>query len=473
MLDEVEAPWPSRHDGCVRRTALTVATLLMACCATHHDASERDAGAYELDAAADAGVDVVAAVDAWDQELRRALCFRLLECEPFTRSESLFIQESCVTGFGLVSRATIRAIHAGRLRFDLDAATECLRQVGEGHGCLAPRTVDVCAGAWRGTSLPGAPCDPIPNPCTAGAYCDTDTCSCEPLHLVGSHCAADVCERGAYCQIPDGELSGTCVPRPSFCERDEDCATGEYCFIGMCTRRAGRGEPCATHERSCEGDLVCSESGCVPISTAGGPCQWAAECPPEAPNCAIEPDGAVGRCTGKSASVGAPCLVHEPLMFLTIATHGPSCGGDLRCVPDATSFGIPWREEGVSLNWPGTCQRIVDYGEACRDLATCPVPGRCQDGRCVRVALPGERCGAEVVCPGGHTCVARRCEPRPLEGEPCDDSRRCLEGVCSSGACTRVPGPAGTECADRDDCQPGFTCIHTEWTRTCQPTCAR
>lgn len=195
--------------------------------------------------------------------------------------------------------------------------------------------------------------------------------------------------------------------------------------------------------------------------TAGDPCSWTLECPPEA---WCDLTTCPGTCRN-FAALGDPCDLDRP------------------CDP-------LW-----ALCRAGTCTALPWVGEPCLE-GFCRAPATCDGGTCRVAGTPGEPCVSDQTCLAGLVCIAEgagpgRCDVPRGPGSPCFRSAECgdpqgrLPLVCASGRCREAPGP-GEPCpdlvcrdgwcdsageapicralpGDGDPCLQGFQCAPGRW----------
>jgi hypothetical protein len=198
-------------------------------------------------------------------------------------------------------------------------------------------------------------------------------------------------------------------------------------------------------------------------------------------------------------------------------TAGAACSANGEC-----SAGL-YCDKGSTHACPGTCKPFAQQGESCAGSASCADELSCADGVCVPRTKAGDSCTdfcsssvsclADQVCPENVWCdkATSKCTFARLEGEPCgatgsgttastadcavnlwcdkigngagtchkpsalggpcnrDEFSACAEdlhcvgytpaGTAAALGTCQPPGPAGTDCQSRRDCETGLTCV--------------
>lgn len=297
------------------------------------------------------------------------------------------------------------SMEAGRLRFDEDAAEDCVQRVRD-SACdqsLEVARNGVICDVLEGRQKDGEPCA-LTEECADASYCDG---------LTEAACVAGTCKPRPglgqpvtdYQECASGlvPVDGTCQARAEegvACTTSSRCALGFYCDFGpgVCRRFAVEGEACSNTGTQCLSHLTCK----------GGSCQ-------------------------RLLDVGVDC---------TTVLSGPNLdGGD--CKRDLFC-------EGASSEGPGTCRERAGRGESCLN-SVCQTNLFCDQGlgttmTCQPYRQPGESCaglpcGPEFVC-NGATMV---CERLGRLGDPCPSDREpwlsCISGLtCQNGRCEAVFG---------------------------------
>ena len=317
----------------------------------------------------------------------------------------------------------------------------CSRDCGGGGVCVADDSASSCGPNPAGCTQEG---------CAEGFFCDRSDVDCAP-----SYCGCDE-EAGQWLCTRDCGGGGTCRPIfPGECNRDRDCAVGQFCVRGSCET----GVCTMDYNPVCGVDGRTYSNACFArlahVAIAHhGPCARPGDgC--DGPN----PAG----CTQEGCARGEVCDRSE-------VTCAPSaCGCD-----DATGAWTCTEDCGGG----GLC-RTVSEGRCARN-ADCPRPTLCLGGRCEEVGCPavyapvcgvdgrtyGNTCEAEVA--RVRVAYAGECRQAP-EGCVAPNPAGCTQSGCGVGeTCVRDPeGCAPSACAcDPDagswictaDCAGGGTC---------------
>jgi MYXO-CTERM domain-containing protein len=225
---------------------------------------------------------------------------------------------------------------------------------------------------------------------TIAAFCvNTGSCpaiqtqACAPFQCSGTQCGGD-------------------------CVVDSNCATGSYCFGGICKLKADPGVACSAANQCKSGycvDSVCCNSPC------SGQCQACNE-----PN-------KLGTC---SAVTGAP-KGGRP----ACATDGTACGGTCNGVLTATCA-----YPSVQCRAPACSNDVATLAASCDGMGACPPM---QTQACVPFKCSGTNCGGNCVldsdCSGGSFCAAGVCLGKLPLGFGCGEDSHCLSGYCVDGVC--------------------------------------
>lgn len=221
--------------------------------------------------------------DEFADERRDANCGYYIRCGAFSTVAD------CRTHFDrtTTSNASLEAaVDAGKIRYDGDAAEDCVAALDDLVCDLAEQDHDAlaaCDEVFTGTGKIGATCafdgECVTERCMV-PVCDEACCQgtcAEPRVLPGlgepcsTICADDLfCGYAQVCEAP--LLAGE--PCNSFTV----CAEPLYCSstLGACASRPKRGETCDGYCAS-EGD-VCSQGLCVAAAVGGDRCTVASDC---------------------------------------------------------------------------------------------------------------------------------------------------------------------------------------------------
>lgn len=245
------------------------------------------------------------------------------------------------------------------------------------------------AGGGVGGGGSGGPCFDDTE-CAATEYCDLAEGA--TLGTCAQGCRLDACPEGEFC---NAETRACEVER---CERDSDCADGEYCGVDGCT------PGCRTQPDSCEpqGGITfrCDEitRQCAPLVA----------CCSEEGACSL---GVANTCEGQVLPNTTTCANDPCGAICTDDTVSEVCEPDEYCNED------------------GRCERGCRLGAQDPDGANCP------DGQ---ICDPDSRTCEQIPCDGDALCP---------EGYYCDVDVANGSGVCAEGC--RIGG---------DDCAVGLTC---------------
>ncbi|MFP2925448.1 hypothetical protein ACLESO_09545 [Pyxidicoccus sp. 3LG] len=345
----------------------------------------------------------------FNAEAARAVCERYERCGLIDDVERCREQQ-LTWGFarqvGLGTRYDA-ALDEGRVRYDAEAAGQCVALLREGACDESPYSLpmqqrgieyDPRCRFLLGQVEEGGACQ-WSTECTDGTYCDALPWAC-----------GGVCKRGT-------------VPEPVVAL--DACAPGTILIGGKCLTPGGAGAPCGARDGKALG--VCG---------AGTYCDQA--------------QGTHGTCQ-PVASEGASCHDYD----------GPQCGWSLYCRDGRCQKA---RGEGEACKAPGTGR----FGTLeCRDELFCDgdngQPGTCRLRREAGAACRNAfECGDEMNCAGSkpQEGVWGTCQPAPRQGESCAE-RPCAVGlVCSFASMTCVsPSRLGEPCAAPDECYFSGTCV--------------
>jgi hypothetical protein len=121
-------------------------------------------------------------------------------------------------------------------------------------------------------------------------------------------------------------------------------------------------------------------------------------------------------------------------------------------------------------NQCGTCRKLGNEGDACRDPSECSRSTYCANGTCTRRLAPGKPCDVFAFgCELGLICTDGICTEQSGEaigakliGEACDNDTVCYSGTCEEGKCiARTPcgsGSEGDRCSSSPSCKKGYIC---------------
>lgn len=296
------------------------------------------------------------------------------------------------------------SMEAGRLRFNEDAAEDCVQRIRESacdQSLEVARNGAICD-VLEGRQKDGEPCV-LAEECGEASYCDG---------LTEVACVAGTCRTrpGLGQPVTDAQecaselvpVSGTCQARAGeggACTTNSRCAPGLFCETGqgVCRRFAVEGEACGGIE--CLGHLICKGGSCQRMLDVGASCT---------PN-----PGVPGAFTG-------------------------DCKRDLVC-------------EGGGSEGPGTCRQRAGLGESCSNSACqtnlfCDWQGLGGTGTCQPFRQPGESC-ASLPCGPGAICNddTMMCDRLGRLGDPCPSSVEpwlsCIAGLeCRNSKCEPLFG---------------------------------
>ncbi len=310
------------------------------------------------------------------------------------------------------------------------------------------------------------------NPCGVNELCldlnHAQACSkaCDPL---ASTCGADeVCSGGLerFMGSPDMTVQFGCVPvNPGF--------------------MAGEGEACGLPGGFCEQGLVCLGD---PRYAVPGLCRK--PCDP----------AVAGFCGAESCE---PFLIadensqmREVGTFCRLPPRGldEPCGGNDKCAPDSTCFGLGCYFLDQKFAYVQCCVPTGGFNEPCNDNdLSCDSGLACVvNGGYTQCRLAGslnEYCNADGTCDPGLACYATAC-PIGFNGSPCcvpagGDTERCyLDKTCNANHacvvndqtictpsyandCCRASGSLGEPCNQDDTCDAGLSCLPKQMPSDC------
>ncbi len=319
----------------------------------------------------------------------------------------------------------LRALEAGTVAYDAEAAADCLAKlrgyVGE-LSCIQARRLQslVVRGIVERELISTCP--------------DVFTARAE----LGDECAvAEECSGDLVCRREEGEGCGVCV------DPDQVGTSGQ----GGGFRFALEGEGCGSpnHSPTCDptSPLVCSRSG-----EGSG---WT--CLPERSRSEGEACGSFGACEDGLVCVGETCESFE------IVAEGESCESE-------SNYCDPPRVCRATGTGESACADPGGEGDACRRNESCREGLWCdrepfgqEAGECASPLEEGEDCGAGEPCASGLRCIYSRgegqvCQPPLAEGEECFAQGSCREGlVCEFGGRDQTCQPREGEVQTNDDAQ--------------------
>lgn len=344
----------------------------------------------------------------------------------------------------------------------------------EARLCAACSTDDQCAGLGE-----GAKCTPISD----GAFCSS---ACTQ--------GGDECPTGFTCLSPLNQ----CLPATLSCGGclAEPCAGGEVCDYasGECIQPREACGPCVD-DTGCQDGLTCGTMGgsryCLAPCGDGCPdgqsCDMADSlCKPTSGQC----DACGGLCTGATPTClnaearcvecgpGSPCAA--PLVCGPNNTCEENvqigCVGDADCIPLglAVCFGGECKEclqasdcaPRNECNEQFACEAAPCAGVVCQAGSQCdPQVGRCNPGCQVAADCPVPDTMACNAATGQCYNTDGSCDPAGNEGV-CSPGATCspafLPGLPSSCSCRKVD-PLDPVSPDLIPCQPGQTCLHSDF----------
>ncbi len=201
-------------------------------------------GCGESDEGSSSGV----ALEQLPSQLAPIYCSHMFDCCTESERSADFFgsyenQKDCTDAFtvlfALAVGETVDGENAGRLRYDPDAAADCLEQM-RGASCADYKQLG-----------------------------ESDSCSLGITPLVPEGGACDdnnQCMKGR-CVGEDDDVDGTCETsrgEGATCDTDSDCDTGRCSYdsgAGLCTAKAGDGAPCDVAS-DCESG-VCGDDVCI------------------------------------------------------------------------------------------------------------------------------------------------------------------------------------------------------------------
>ncbi|HXI59883.1 MAG TPA: Dickkopf N-terminal cysteine-rich domain-containing protein [Polyangia bacterium] len=241
-------------------------------------------------------------------------------------------------------------------------------------------TTDPQARSMCGDMIAAADChSSVPDVCrgTAGTLADGDGCFSDRQ-----------CQSG-YCQY--WGLCGVCTARAGAgqpCADDNACPTGMFCSPsstgGICRAYSKLGQSCDGRYQRCEDGLSCYAGGCVPGRKEGDACQQAVDCFNAIDSLYCGPSHTCER-PGVS-DPGGPCGYRD--------------GKEIGCAGSAECKGL------VNIGDQGICAAPALDGDECE--YGCLPPARCVDRKC-RV-VTGDDCSLKAPAGGGNQYLILRWE---------------------------------------------------------------
>jgi hypothetical protein len=301
-------------------------------------------------------------------------------------------------------------------------------------------------------------------------------------------CAGGVCLPATSDGTATGWTGGTCT-RPcvdSACNPDEVCVDlgGAGACLPRCLSADGG-------ETACRSGYICNPTAgtCLPDCRNGWSCGELYTC---------QADGTCGLPAGDAGTVGAPCTgdvdCTSGICFAetengaatgwTGGSCAAVCDGDGGCVNGgacAVLSGKPWclescgdgsvcREGYVCDTAFGTClPDCHTTGWSCGTGFACTADGQCEVAASTLAAV-GAPCTAASDCASG-ICFAQTEDGGPTgwTGGTCADV--CVDGVCSSGACSVLSDQTWCleACTTDTDCRTDYVCDPDY--KSCLPNC--
>ncbi len=319
-------------------------------------------------------------------------------------------------------------------------------------------TLDQCDGHGACVQSGTVTCQAPNPPCEGGQICLPTTGQCSPLpdapldttcELDGNLCTLDHCDgNGAcvnfdtvLCQPPNPPCeagavcnpnSGTCDPLPdapttTVCERDGTLCTNDFCN--------GKGQCVTVGSVTCPGPVPPCEAGAM-CNPQTGACDALPDAPLSTP---CERDGNL--CTTDHCNGQGQCVL---LSTVTCLSAVPPCEAGEACNPST-----------------GLCNPLPDAPPSTmcdRDGNLCTIDHCSGDGQCV--LLNTVTCqAASPPCEGGETCnpTTGTCIPAPdaVVGTLCEnDVDPCTADICNgNGGCVHLDnGQCGACCVPSAPC---------------------
>jgi hypothetical protein len=294
------------------------------------------------------------------------------------------------------------------------------------------------------------------SPCSAGAQCDSGSCT----YVFGSATSSMLCfprPDGAAC-TSDGQCSLSCHPTARVCGEPlanlTPCTANEQCLSGLCDEKGSSQTLCIplTGGQTCTSDAQCASTSCVSVSGVKT-CKGALE-----ERCSVDAFCASGHC------VKGLCAATEPKPL----ELDEECADNEDCRSERCDF----PQDSTTL----VC--MPSYGgKTCRADREC-VSGQCGGGTSAAKfcrGVEGEYCGVissfcmSDWCGGDGFCGAAR----KKFGQSCSADEQCASDVCGEDSKCAL-GTYGSLCVVNGDCESN-TCTPlqgptpVESTRYCTP----
>ncbi|NMO19740.1 hypothetical protein HPC49_18810 [Pyxidicoccus fallax] len=341
-------------------------------------------------------------------------------CERFERCGLVEDRERCQeeqAREGMASRLSMGtryddALAEGRVRYDAEAARDCVDSLREGSCEASPTSLSMLS---RGIEY-DPQCRILLGQVEDGAACQSTV----------------ECREGAWCDALPWACGGVCrrEPLPEAVIANDGCPWGTVLIGGKCLTPGGVGTRCGAENNVALG--VCDQTTwCGPTNQTHGTCQPRATegqaCSDiEGPFCVwSQYCGASGTCQ-KARGEGESCTAPGLSRF-----GYQECQLELFCDGDE--------------NQPGTCRRRLGEGASCRETFECESDLGCASaqpnegvkGTCQRAPTKGESC-PDGFCAPGMLCSydTKTCVTLSRLGEPCEVDDNCyLSGSCVDGIC--------------------------------------
>jgi hypothetical protein len=377
----------------------------------------------------------------------------------------------------------LQAVREGRMTFDREAASKCLRGLNL-NKCPFDLRYFSCSEAFGPAVEEGEVCASSRD-CKNETYCliasESDQClgvctavddgEPDPDPDPDRNCTDESCPDDQFCDDEWGG-SGDCLARKrpdATCDplldekKDPSCVDGYFCSYRTerCERVVPIGEECSSHDE-CGVSAFCEESNdgfrdyCTPHKSEGD-------------DCFREGDDA---CRPGVPCINDTCGWNDDFSY---------CEADEECRPGSRCL----RDDG---GFTGQCvpEDHGDDGDQCDSDDWCKQGLFCGDGTCRDGAQSaGEPCQHDsdcklvddLYCERAPNAELGRCltAKRLSVGDPCIDSNACPEGsVCDETCVELVEFAEGESCRDEPGyCEPGTICRPAaagQW--TCRPHAA-